>query len=45
VQMIETKHKRAPIPEEECRPKKRQSVPYEDASKVCQIVEVARQPR
>ena len=45
VQMIETKHKRAPIPEEECKPKKRQFVPYEDAPEVCQTVEAAKQPR
>ena len=42
VQMIETEHKRMPILEEECRPKKRQSVPHEDTPKACQMVEAAR---
>ena len=40
--MIETEHKRTPIPKEDYRPTKRQIVSQYDAPKLCQMVGVAR---
>ena len=44
VHMIETKHTKPPILEEDCRPTKRQTVSQYDAPEPCQTVVATRQP-